>query len=66
MDLHSLTALQAEFLLFECLQDITGGRTVFYIAVHCYIMDITEESNRTSRLGRAHIIDTSFLDVMKI
>jgi len=43
-------ALTVEFLLFECLQDFTGGRRIFTLAARCYIMDITSKESRTARL----------------
>ena len=37
--------------MFECLQDLTGGSIVFILATKCFIIDITTEENRTSRLA---------------
>ena len=37
--------------MFECLQDLTGGSIVFTLATKCFIVDITTEENRTSRLA---------------
>ena len=44
------TALRVEFLLFECLQDLTGGRAIFTLAARCYLMDISTKESRTARL----------------
>jgi len=43
--------LKVEFLLFECLQDLTGGSIVFFLATKCFIVDITNEENRTTRMA---------------
>jgi predicted MFS family arabinose efflux permease len=37
--------------LFECLQDVTGGSIVFFLATKCYLVDITSEENRTTRMA---------------
>ena len=43
-----------EFLLFECLQDLTGGDLVFLLGVNSLLVDITTTEERTTRfvLGR--------------
>jgi len=43
--------LKVQFLLFECLQDLTGGDIVFFLATRCYMVDITSEENRTTRMA---------------
>ena len=37
--------------MFECLQDLTGGSIVFFLATKCFIVDITSEENRTTRMA---------------
>jgi hypothetical protein len=46
----SLSFLQVEYMLFECLQDLTGGRTIFLLAARCYIMDVASVDMRTARI----------------
>ena len=43
--------------MFECLQDMTGGDIVFFLATKCFIVDITSEENRTTRLA---VVDAFF------
>ena len=38
-------------MLFECLQDITGGEIVFGLGVYALMADITTEENRTKRMA---------------
>ena len=41
---------QVEFLLLECLQDLTGGKKFYKMAAQLYIMDNTSVSSRTARM----------------
>merc|ERR1712032_344964 len=42
--------LKMEFLLFECLQDLTGGDLVFLLGVNSLLVDTTTTDERTTRL----------------
>ena len=48
--------LQVEFLLLECLQDMTGGFAAFSLAAYSFMVDITSPTSRTRRLA---ILDSS-------
>ena len=43
--------LKAEYLLFECLQDFTGGNTLFFLACSAYLADVSTKEQRTTRFA---------------
>ena len=43
--------LKVEYLLLECLQDLTGGGAAFYLASYSLMVDITTPDIRTTRLS---------------
>ena len=40
-----------DYLLLECLQDLTGGASAFYLACYSLMVDITAPETRTRRLS---------------
>ena len=42
--------LKVEYILFECLQDLTGGNPIFNLALTSYIADVSSTESRTARL----------------
>merc|ERR1712126_26237 len=44
--------LRTEFLLFECLQDVLGGGSTFFIGCYALLADKTETGERTRRMAR--------------
>ena len=45
--------LRVEYLLLECLQEVTGGSTMFYLSAKAYLCDITTPEERTTRMAVA-------------
>ena len=45
---------QVEYLLLECLQDLTGGATCFYLASYSYMADITTPDTRIELQTKVH------------
>ena len=45
----STQLVEMEYLLFECLQDLTGGDLVFLLGVNSLLVDTTTAEERTTR-----------------
>ena len=43
--------LKAEYLLFECLQDLFGGDIIFGLGIYALLVDKTEPEARTRRMS---------------
>ena len=43
--------LRVEYLLFECLQDFTGGAVCFYLSCYSYMVDAVHPASRTWRMS---------------
>ena len=41
---------KVEYILFECLQDMTGGQQIFSMAITSYIADVSSIESRTARI----------------
>ena len=55
------TNSQVEYLLLECLQDLTGGYSAFFLASYSLMVDITN-TNPDTRTRRLSILD-SFIPI---
>ena len=42
--------------MFEFLQDLAGGEIVFFLAVRAFVVDITDDKDRTARLAFADAV----------
>lgn len=51
MECPTHTSHQVEYLLLECLQDLTGGFSAFFLASYSLMVDITTDQTRTRRLS---------------
>ena len=50
--------LKAEYLLFECLQDLFGGDIVFSLGIYSLLVDKTEPEARTRRMSILQVAPT--------
>ena len=53
--------LKAEYLLFECLQDLFGGDIVFGLGVYSLLVDKTEPEARTRRMSILQVATISII-----
>ena len=51
LNFYFFKELKAEWLLLECLQEISGGEPLVFMVVFSYMADITDSENRTKRMS---------------
>ena len=62
---NPLIMRQVEYLLLECLQDLTGGATCFYLASYSYMADITTPDTRIELQTKVHMKTCNYAPLLR-